>query len=238
MTQVRVSKYNLEWPKIFIDEYERLRGDFADNCIDVHHIGSTAIEGLSAKPIIDIVLIVYDIYKVDEYEIPQYKARGELGIPFRRYFSSGDKHLHVFERDHPEIEKHLLFRDYLRTHETERDEYSDFKEKLAFLTKDRRDYTLGKNSFISNIIHKTGFIGLWIVHALHDVEIAKCQQLNDNSAYKFVLYKGANIVGIAGVSDDLKIGRVTCDNEWYEHYMISTLMRWIQPINNKARTIM
>jgi len=109
------------------------------NCIDVHHIGSTSVPGLAAKPVIDMVPVVRDIMDVEKsnHAMQQlgYEAKGEYGIPFRRYYQKGGEqrthNVHVFEEGNPEIERHLKFRDWMISHADDRDAYAKIKQELA-----------------------------------------------------------------------------------------------------------
>lgn len=93
--------------------------------MDTHHIGSTSVYGLPAKPIIDIMPVVRDIEAVDHsnsaFEQIGYECMGEYGIPGRRYLRKGKvertHHVHIFEESNAhDIQRHLAVRDYLRAH--------------------------------------------------------------------------------------------------------------------------
>lgn len=130
---------------------------------NIEHIGSTSIAAvIVAKPIIDMLLIVDDLAELDA-QSPQleqlgYEAKGESGIPGRRYFrkdsSDGVRthHLHAFATGSPHIARHLDFRDYLRSAPLVAAEYARLKERLATrFTDDRIGYTDGKTAFITQI---------------------------------------------------------------------------------------
>ncbi|MBA9026096.1 GrpB family protein [Peribacillus huizhouensis] len=114
---------------------------FGSELIEIHHIGSTSVKGLSAKPIIDIMIVVKNIHRIDNYNtnmIPiGYEPKGENGLKGRRYFQKGgDKrthHVHIYEIDNPAIERHLAFRDYLREHPDAVKRYGTLKEELSRL---------------------------------------------------------------------------------------------------------
>ena len=141
MRKVEVSKYNPDWVQQFAEEAAVLAGIFGEEIIKIHHIGSTAVPGMSAKPIIDIMPVVWDLGKVDrftqEMELAGYEAKGENGLPGRRYFQKGgdlrSHHVHIYEAGSPEIVRHLAFRDYLRCHPDAVRAYSERKEQLAIL---------------------------------------------------------------------------------------------------------
>lgn len=140
MREVKVVPYDPTWPKKFREEAETLRQLMSDEIIDIHHIGSTSIPNMSAKPIIDLLIEVKEIHKIDEYtkrlSSYGYLAFGENGIPGRRYFIKGSKtirthHIHMFQKGNREINRHIAFRDYLSTHHPEALQYATLKMQLA-----------------------------------------------------------------------------------------------------------
>lgn len=124
---------------MFLEEVEKLKLIYRDEIIAIHHIGSTSVPGLKAKPIIDIMPVVRDINNVDKYnqEMQEigYMPKGENGIPGRRYFQKGgDKrshHVHIYRVGSFEIKRHLVFRDYLQRHPDVSNRYGELKERLA-----------------------------------------------------------------------------------------------------------
>jgi len=169
---VILTPYNPNWPPMFEAEAMRIQNILGDNCVQIHHIGSTSIPGLVAKPIIDMVPVVKDIQAIDgavskKLEHLGYSARGELGMAFRGYFSHPNFHLHIWEEGSDEITKHLLFRDYMRLCHEDRQAYENLKKDLAKQFHDNRKlYTLNKESFIRSILKKAGFHGYTLVEAL------------------------------------------------------------------------
>src|ERR1051325_8090862 len=105
-----------EWAARFTEERSRIAGALKDGVLDIQHIGSTAIPGISAKPILDIAVAIRD-FECGHALVPLlvamgYTYRGENGIPRRHYFERDDAcHLHVFEHGSPDWQRHLLFRD-------------------------------------------------------------------------------------------------------------------------------
>jgi len=161
--KVEIKEYDPQWKQEYEKEKEKLVGIFSDIVVDIHHIGSTAIPKIKAKPIIDIMVVVEDINKVDEYNEDMielgYTPKGEFGIENRRFFPKGENershHVHVFPKGDPEVKKHLNFRDYLRAHPKEARQYSQLKEVLAakyYYNIDK--YIEGKNDFIQEIDRK------------------------------------------------------------------------------------
>jgi GrpB-like predicted nucleotidyltransferase (UPF0157 family) len=140
------------------EEAELLKNSLPEIILQVYHIGSTSIPTIKAKPILDFVLVVDDLERFDQ-EADQlkelgYTAKGERGISGRRFFSKDtdgarSHHLHAFEQGHSEIERHLLFRDYLRTHPEAARRYQELKEELAQRFPNRSgNYTEAKSDFI------------------------------------------------------------------------------------------
>lgn len=156
--KVEVVPYHLDWPSRFADEARALAAVFGDQLLSIHHFGSTAIPGTSAKPIIDILVIVRDIDAVDALNARllalNYSPVGEYGIPGRRFFYKGTAelrthHLHAYQTGNPQILRHLAFRDYMRAHPRSAHDYSLLKESLAKrFPEDMDSYILGKNAFV------------------------------------------------------------------------------------------
>ncbi len=179
---VEVIPYDSNWPKLFEIQATAIKKALGDNCIAIHHIGSTSVPGLAAKPKIDIIA------EVQNLDLPHntllnlgYTYRGGFSIPFRKNFTVRaidlSVNLHIFEHNDPEIELNLLFRDYLRNNPDVRDEYAALKYKLiekesAHQKKDAiyRGYTLDKHDFIQDILKKTGFNRLRFVICTHHKE--------------------------------------------------------------------
>lgn len=156
-----VTNYNKGWVDLFEKEARLIRSIFKDELIDIHHIGSTSVPNIKAKPIIDILPVVKNIDRVDEFNEQMmdigYEPLGEFGMMGRRYFRKGREnrthHVHMFQYDnHFEIERHLALRDYLRGHEEDMIAYGDLKETLARqFPQDIEGYSLGKNEFVKNL---------------------------------------------------------------------------------------
>lgn len=163
MRKVEVMPYNDQWHTMFEEEANKLYKIFGSEIIDIHHIGSTSISGLKAKPIIDIMPVVKDINQIDEFNTSMvangYEPKGENGISQRRYFQKGgDKrthHVHIYQFGNAEIERHLAFRDYLLSHPYVAREYGDLKEELSNqFPYDIESYIKGKGQLILEIERK------------------------------------------------------------------------------------
>jgi GrpB-like predicted nucleotidyltransferase (UPF0157 family) len=139
--RVEVVPYTREWKELFDKEKQLLESIFRQGGVELHHIGSTSVPGLSAKPIIDILLGIEELEKVDditpEIVAAGYEAKGENGIAGRRYFQKNDEngirkvHLHAFEKGSPQLHRHLVFRDYLIEYPEEAKRYAAVKETAA-----------------------------------------------------------------------------------------------------------
>ncbi|MGG1658403.1 GrpB family protein [Brevibacillus sp. NRS-1366] len=161
---VVVTEYNEKWKQLFIEESQKIKDIFVNELIDIHHIGSTSVPGLKAKPIIDIMPVVKDIEKIDSFNDQMtalgYECMGELGMKGRRYFRKGGDNrthqVHVFQVNNAEdINRHLAVRDYLRTHFSEADQYGSLKENLAKqFPKDIEAYMDGKDAFVKELESK------------------------------------------------------------------------------------
>jgi len=145
------------WPELFHREAEAIRELLGPEAVYLHHIGSTAVPGLAVKPIIDILLVVRDVGALDHlaggWAELGYEAMGEYGLAGRRYYRKGTRqqgwHVHAYALDHPDIERHLAFRDYLRASPVAAHRYGALKQELALRHPGDRDaYMAGKEPFI------------------------------------------------------------------------------------------
>lgn len=158
---ITVVDYDSEWPRKYEVEKEKIEEILKDNCAAVYHIGSTSVPGLAAKPIIDIMAVVNSLAEADEvsdkFSQIGYEWLGEFGIAGRRYLRKGGDErthqIHIFRADdHNNISRHLAFRDYLCSHEKEREEYAALKKELAKrFPYDIEGYCDGKDEFVQKI---------------------------------------------------------------------------------------
>ena len=174
MTQhITVLNYDPEWPLKYMRERDKITEILKDNCISIYHIGSTSVPGLAAKPIIDIMVAVRSLERVDmaaeKFADIGYEYLGEFGISGRRYLRKGGDErthqIHIFQADDwNNIGRHLAFRDYMRTHEKERDEYAKIKKDLAQkFPYDIDGYCKGKENFVREMEERalTQYDGTW-----------------------------------------------------------------------------
>ena len=154
---VEVLPYDAGWVALFAREANLLRSVFGDEVVAIHHIGSTSIPGLAAKPIIDVLLEVRDIDRVDDFNESMqrlgYEPRGEYGLPRRRYFPKiidGNRtvHVHTWESGDIEIRRHLAFRDFMIAQPQRAAAYESLKRELVDqYAGDREAYISGKHEF-------------------------------------------------------------------------------------------
>jgi GrpB-like predicted nucleotidyltransferase (UPF0157 family) len=123
---VILAAYDPEWPRLAAGHSRRLQAALGSALVTVHHIGSTSVPRLAAKPIIDLMPLVNDLAELDRLrgrvEALGYGWHGELGIAGRRYCTLDDQaglravQLHIFQVNSPHVERHIALRDYLRAH--------------------------------------------------------------------------------------------------------------------------
>jgi GrpB-like predicted nucleotidyltransferase (UPF0157 family) len=160
MRKVEVISYQETWELLFQNEKTLIRLILQDEIIKIHHIGSTSVVGMSAKPVIDILVTVKNIEQIDRYNSTMegigYEAKGENGLTGRRFFIKGGNershHLHIYQKSNPEIKRHIAFRDYMRAFPEERQIYSRLKHKLAAaFPASIEKYIEGKHNYIQAI---------------------------------------------------------------------------------------
>ena len=160
--RVLMEPHNPDWVGQFTLEAARILSALGNTAADVHHIGSTAIPGIYAKPVLDLLVVVRSVTalnaKQPQMEALGYEARGEYGIPGRRFYrrgnADGDRthQIHAFEAGSPQIARHLAFRDYMIAHPDAAKAYSDLKRELAAKhPNDIEAYMDGKDAFIQEI---------------------------------------------------------------------------------------
>lgn len=156
---VRVVEHDPAWAAMFEVESGRILVAAGAAALRIHHIGSTAIPATKAKPIIDILLEAVSLEALDdkspELEALGYEAKGEFGIPGRRYFRKDEAdgarthQVHAFEAGSPGAARHLAFRDYMRAHPSIAGEYDALKARLARAhPHDMQAYIDGKDAFV------------------------------------------------------------------------------------------
>lgn len=157
-TPWRIVPYQADWQTMFRAEKERLKTVFGDAALEIEHIGSTAVEGLAAKPIIDIAVMVKSHQDANGFTEPL----AQIGYDFdqlsteRHFYTKGDPieyHLSIAYTDRGGFwDRQILFRDYLRTHPDARDEYAVLKKQL--LQADPSGKRYDKTEFVNRILRQ------------------------------------------------------------------------------------
>jgi GrpB-like predicted nucleotidyltransferase (UPF0157 family) len=154
-----------KWVKEFTTESEKITSELGELVLAVHHIGSTAVKNLSAKPIIDIAIELKDFqlgkYCVQGLERLGYDYKGTDILPERHYFNKGEPRthqIHMFQTGNIYLIKQLAFRNYLLNDNEALKEYQVLKEKLSRTHQtDKIKYSHAKTDFINTIMEKLGF---------------------------------------------------------------------------------
>ena len=164
MRQTTILPWTEDWAKQYYKEKEILKNIFKNEILGIYHIGSTSIPSIGfAKPIIDILIVVKDINKIDLYNedmlLNGYEIRGENGILGRRYFPKGEKkrthHVHIYQEGNENIRIHLDFKEYLFNFPKDAKSYGDLKIKLAEqFSNDSHMYQDYKQDFVNELVKK------------------------------------------------------------------------------------
>jgi GrpB-like predicted nucleotidyltransferase (UPF0157 family) len=170
---IKIEPYSPHWPIAYRqlrDVYEKhLEGLYHD----IQHVGSTSVEGLASKPIIDIDIIIEDESQLSEIirrlQLIGYDYMGTMGIPGRHSFAAASKdvplgttegsmdhHLYVCIQGVLALENHIMFRDYLRNHPEALNEYAGLKQRLAASAITMEWYVSQKTAFITGVLQDCG----------------------------------------------------------------------------------
>ncbi len=167
---VIIVPYDLNWAKLYEIEREDIVARIGEYIQDIQHMGSTSVEGLAAKPIIDIMIGIRTLEDAKHCIPPlelvgyEYVPEFEKDLPMRRYLRKSTDgvrthHIHMVERSSDFWNKHITFRDILRSNTSIRDEYATLKYRLSEAYRiDREGYTDAKTDFIETALstHKIG----------------------------------------------------------------------------------
>jgi GrpB-like predicted nucleotidyltransferase (UPF0157 family) len=164
MRKVEVVGYDAAWPGMAVLDIERIIECCKGVFCALEHIGSTAVPGLSARPIIDLLGEVSSITAIDAHNEALgrlgYHAMGEYGIPARRYYYRGDdevhtSHLHVFSTGSQHLFRHRVLRGYLIAYPGQAQEYGQLKLELAKRFRNNIEgYVAGKDAFVRALEQK------------------------------------------------------------------------------------
>lgn len=161
---VTLVEYRPAWPEDFRHAAAELRAVFTGRAVAVEHIGSTAVPGLCAKPVVDIMLGVPALSEVEARAAGitalgyLYRPEYEVALPERRYFVRAEGHgprlhLHAVVEDGPLWRRHIAFRDALRRDPALARRYRELKRRLATVhANDRLAYTNAKGGFIARVL--------------------------------------------------------------------------------------
>ncbi|MEK8132946.1 GrpB family protein [Paenibacillus filicis] len=163
---VQVVEYDSDWVRLFEQLRDFVHPVLSDIAIKIEHVGSTSVPGLAAKPIVDMDVIVSSqpdvqlaIQRLAELG---YVHEGDLGATGREAFMPPLNvpwhHLYVCTVNNAEYKRHILFRDYLRSHAEDAKQYGDLKLELAKrFQNDRKAYTRAKSEFVNEILKRAGW---------------------------------------------------------------------------------
>lgn len=167
-----IMAYDPQWPVLFAQLAAPIQQHLHHHKVTIEHVGSTAVTGLAAKPVIDMDIVVHDVDAIPviiaDLATLGYVHRGDLGIAGREAFYAPTHlprhHLYLGHQDCPSIRNHLLVRDYLRQHPQAVTAYTTLKQQLAQACGDDIDaYVAGKSQFLADILRTQGM-------AAHDVD--------------------------------------------------------------------
>ena len=166
--RIEVVDYDPLWIAGFEKEAAVLNSVFGERVVEMHHIGSTAVPNLDAKPIIDILVILDNTDDINSFDRAMedfgYRVRGECldatipGTPGRFYFTKETNgvrshHVHVYAKGHWEISDKLAFRDYLRAHIDKATAYGELKRRIAAQYRfDNIGYMRAKDGFVKSTL--------------------------------------------------------------------------------------
>lgn len=160
---VMLEEHNDNWKKDYLKEEKLLKKLLKDYIVEIHHVGSTSIDTLKAKPIIDILVVINSLSEIDKIEeilTPyDYANRGQQGVPDRMFFAKGpeDARTHYVHFTEPKSKTYydqVYFKKYLNEHPEYIEKYCSLKQELASkYADDRKSYTAGKNDFITSVIN-------------------------------------------------------------------------------------
>ncbi|MDR1627315.1 MAG: GrpB family protein [Oscillospiraceae bacterium] len=251
--KINVIPCDSNWPKIFEAHADEIKAALGENVIAVHHIGSTSIPGLCAKPAIDIICEVKDLkMAIRPIKSIGYEYRGTFNLLMRLFFSRktpNDINLHVLKENDDEIQRNLLFRNYLRENKEARDLYANTKLKLLaenpggfnLLPIGFTDYTTQKDEIIRRIVKMTGFSGYRFTIVTTDYESQTFKSLlnldeidyENSNVFNLCLYKGVEIIAVALVEvsetfSKARIRKINALNDESKKMMMRKIEKWLE----------
>lgn len=159
----KIVPYQKEWKEFFDSEKKLIKNIIGKQALDIQHVGSTAVPGLSAKPIIDIAVGIENLSEVEEFTVKfeqeGYVYFGEHDIPGQLLFVKGPEssrthYIHMVKINSWKWNEYIQFRDHLTANADLRQEYADLKEQLVRkYPADRKAYIKAKAEFIKKALH-------------------------------------------------------------------------------------
>lgn len=165
MGPITIVEYDPSWPRVFETLSSAISAVVGDVALSIEHVGSTAVPGLAAKPVIDIDVVVLepDVQTgIARLETLGYEHLGDRGVPqreaFRRPPGSAVHHLYLCPSMSPALANHLAIRDHLRANSSDARAYGDLKKRLAIdFAHDPVGYVEAKTDFLVGILRQRGF---------------------------------------------------------------------------------
>lgn len=254
---IEIRSYNPDWPAQFKHEMELLKSVFGKEAILIEHIGSTSIPGCSAKPVIDILIVVPSIQDQDEItkklEAVNY-TRLYYGFFMRLFFSKNTNpafQLHIFQKGYSEIDRFLKFKYWLTQHPKDKQDYINLKKLLAVEHADNLEkYSFAKEEFVSDIEVMAGWSGIKLIIPYTEAEISIIENalskiaIDSNSKVKsFIVKKGTNDIGCVFVlfknTKEAIIKLLSISEDFYLNYVqqqiISDVKMWLK--NEGVQTV-
>lgn len=159
--KVEIVSYDAKWPEYFKEESHKLKKILGDHLREIYHMGSTAIPGMPAKPVIDIMLVFKNLDAIDaisqKLNTLGYQNLRRSVVPHRSFFIRRQEekisfHLHIRERGDPQINRHINFKDYIIAHPADAKRYAELKINLAEqFVDDINAYVFGKDKLVQEI---------------------------------------------------------------------------------------
>jgi GrpB-like predicted nucleotidyltransferase (UPF0157 family) len=172
---ISIVPYDSRWPAAFTDEADALSAAFGSVAVRIDHVGSTSVPGLAAKPVIDIQVSVEHLQPLSQQEATlerlgyRFVSLGAFDAVYPFFMKPpvwpSTHHVHLCVRGGEQERKHLVFRDFLRSHPETAAAYADLKRKLAAqhrgdTTQSRERYSLAKTDFVEDVLARAGFKSL------------------------------------------------------------------------------
>lgn len=159
---IEIVPYSPDWALRFQSHAARIKAALGKVALRIEHIRSTSVEGLAAKPIVDILVVIADPSQEDRYLPVMLSAGYELRVrepdlDQHRMFRTPERdvHIHIFPPSSGEIERHLLFRDFLRANPSACEQYARLKRDLSRREwKDMNEYAQAKTKFIEETLRR------------------------------------------------------------------------------------